>query len=48
MVIPLCRACHISPEIEAKWRIIGQEKFMNYYNKTVDEFVDIFGKNYKK
>lgn len=48
MVIPLCRACHVSSEIEAKWRIIGQDKFMNYYNKTVDEFVDIFGKNYKK
>lgn len=48
LVIPLCRTCHNDAEIEAKWRLKGQEKFMNYYNKTVDEFVDIFGKNYKK
>ena len=25
---------------------IGQEKFMEYYNKTEDEFRQIFGKNY--
>ena len=25
---------------------IGQEKFMKYYNKTKEEFIEMFGKNY--
>lgn len=29
-----------------KIKKIAQATFMKYYNKTVDEFIDIFGKNY--
>jgi hypothetical protein len=46
LVIPLCRTCHNDPEIEQKWRIKGQQKFMQHYDKTIDEFIKIFGKNY--
>lgn len=46
LVIPLCRTCHNDPEIEQKWRIIGQQKFMQHYDKTIDEFIEIFGRNY--
>lgn len=56
LVIPLCEAyhhnqyqskgIHFDAELCKKWHIKGQEAFMEHYNKTADEFRQIFGKNY--
>lgn len=49
-VIPLCRRCHCKItdnfNLEMKWKIKGQEKIMNYYNMNIEEFINIFGRNY--
>lgn len=49
-VIPLCRRCHCkitdNYNLEIKWKIKGQEKIMNYYNMNIEEFINIFGRNY--
>ena len=50
----LCHPCHNEPpngvhhnkEKMIKLKQIGQKAFMEYYNKTEDEFIQIFGKNY--
>lgn len=56
LVIPLCqefhhnqyqcRGIHFDKALMDKWHKIGQEKFMEYYNKSADEFRQIFGRNY--
>lgn len=56
LVIPLCEAehhnqyackgIHFDKDLCEKWQRIGQQTFMEYYNKTADEFRLIFGKNY--
>ena len=46
LVIPLCLKCHASLEIEEKWKTKGQKAFMEYYNKSTDDFIKIFFKNY--
>jgi len=57
LVIPLCEEIHHNgnaigihkdKELDTKWKIIGQKAFMQHYNKTTDEFREIFGKNYIK
>lgn len=49
-VIPLCRRCHCkitdNYNLEMKWKIKGQEKIMNYYSMNIEEFINIFGRNY--
>src|SRR5574344_1438711 len=56
LVIPLCACCchnqlectgiHFDKEVCSKWHKIGQKVFMEYYNKSADEFRKIFGRNY--
>lgn len=46
LVIPLCLKCHASLEIEEKWKTKGQKAFMEYYNKSTDDFIKIFFRNY--
>lgn len=46
LVIPFCRICHNSQEKQKKWKAIGQKKYMKHYNKNIEEFISIFGKNY--
>jgi hypothetical protein len=48
IIIPLCEKCHASHEIELKWQIKGQLAFMKYYNKTEEEFTEIFKINFLK
>jgi hypothetical protein len=48
IVLPLCEKCHHEPEIELKWQIKGQLAFMKHYNKTEEEFVEIFKINFLK
>lgn len=50
LCIPICHECHSKyqndKEFNDYWYKIGQKSFMKYYNKTADEFREIFGKNY--
>lgn len=40
------KSIHFDKEEMLKLHKIGQQVFMNYYNKTSDEFREIFGRNY--
>lgn len=52
--VKLCHCCHNEPPLGVhhnkasmlQLKQIGQAKFMEYYNKTEDEFRQIFGRNY--
>ncbi|MBR2248149.1 MAG: hypothetical protein IKE89_03325 [Bacilli bacterium] len=50
LCIPLCRKCHTritdNYELESEWKIKGQLKFQEYYNKTTEDFIEIFKRNY--
>lgn len=55
LVIPLCTCEHHVSNVEGihkdkelcrEWQIKGQSTFMKHYNKTKDEFIEIFGRNY--
>lgn len=50
LCIPMCRRCHTSLtdnyELETEWKIKGQLKWMEYYNLTEEDFIDIFKRNY--
>lgn len=54
-VIPLCTAqhhksnvegIHADKELDLFWKKKGQRVFMKHYNKNIEEFIAIFGKNY--
>ena len=49
-VIPLCSTHHTemhrNKEWQDYWHVIAQKRFMEYYHKSIDEFVDIFKINY--
>lgn len=50
LCLRLCHNCHErwqeDKEFNDYWHIIGQKKFMEYYHKSIGEFIDIFGRNY--
>lgn len=56
LVIPLCnklhhnqtdcKGIHFDKKLCLKWQKIGQKAFMQHYNKTIEEFIQIFGRNY--
>ncbi len=55
LVIPLCtsehhvgnaKGIHADKKLDLEWKQKGQQAFMKHYNKNVDEFISIFGKNY--
>lgn len=55
LVIPLCtsehhvgnaKGIHADKKLDLEWKQKGQQVFMKHYNKNVDEFISIFGKNY--
>jgi hypothetical protein len=41
-----CKGIHFDKKLRDKWHKIGQKAFMIHYEKTADEFREIFGKNY--
>lgn len=41
-----CKGIHFDKKLCLKWQKIGQKAFMEYYNKTIEEFIQIFGRNY--
>lgn len=54
-VIPLCTSehhkgnvigIHKDKELDLIWKKKGQSAYMKHYNKNVEEFISIFGKNY--
>lgn len=49
-VIPLCSTHHTemhrNKEWQDYWHIVAQKRFMEYYHKSVDEFIEIFKINY--
>lgn len=40
------KSVHFDAEEMLKLHKIGQQAFMNYYNKNKEEFKEIFGRNY--
>lgn len=55
LVIPLCTSehhkgnaegIHKDKDLDLIWKKQGQIAYMKHYNKNVDEFISIFGKNY--
>lgn len=50
LVIPLCTSHHVeihkNREWQEYWHVVAQKRFMEYYHKSIDEFVDIFKINY--
>lgn len=56
LVIPLCQAehhnqydckgIHFDTVLCEKWHKIGQQKAMEHYDWTVEDFIKIFGRNY--
>lgn len=55
LVIPLCVAehhvgnaigIHADKELDLKWKQNGQLAYMKHYNKNIEEFISVFGKNY--
>ena len=50
LVVYICRDCHRKTEEDSKFyketRKMAQEVWQSYYNKTTEEFIKEFGKNY--
>ena len=50
LVIPLCSLHHIeihkNKEWQDYWHIVAQKRFMEYYHKSINEFIVIFKINY--
>lgn len=50
LVIPLCTSHHVeihkNREWQEYWHVVAQKRFMEYYHKSIDEFVDIFKISY--
>ena len=49
-VIPLCQNCHTemhkNKEWQEYWHVRAQKRFMEFYHKSIDEFIEIFKINY--
>lgn len=55
MVIPLCKeyhhrgnlvGIHKDKELNLKYKRIAEQKWLEHYNKTVNDFIKRYGKNY--
>ena len=50
LVVYICRDCHRKTEEDSEFyketKKMAQEVWQNYYNKTTEEFIKEFGKNY--
>lgn len=55
LVIPLCNAehhkgnligIHQDEKLNLKWKRIAEEKWLQFYNKTEEDFIKRYGKNY--
>ena len=50
LCLRICLNCHEKyqedKEFNNHWHELNQKKFMEYYHKSIVEFIDIFGRNY--
>lgn len=55
LVIPLCTkehhhgnliGIHKDKELNYKYKKIAEERWLKYYNKTIDDFIKRYGRNY--
>jgi hypothetical protein len=55
LVIPLCKqfhhrgnlvGIHKDKELNLKYKKIAEQKWLEYYNKTIDDFISRYGRNY--
>lgn len=53
LVIPLCMNCHTghrgihnNREIDDYMHKLAEEKWLEYYNKTIEDFIERYGRNY--
>ena len=55
LVIPLCKlehhrgnlvGIHKDKELNLKYKRIAEQKWLEHYNKTIDDFIKRYGKNY--
>lgn len=55
LVIPLCykyhhngnlKGIHKDKELNLKYKKIAEKKWLDYYNKTTDDFISRYGRNY--
>lgn len=55
LVIPLCKqfhhrgnliGIHKDKELNLKYKKIAEKRWLEHYNKTVDDFIKRYGKNY--
>ena len=55
LVIPLCKkyhhrgnliGIHKDKKLNLKYKKIAEQKWLNYYDKTTDDFIKRYGKNY--
>lgn len=53
LVVPLCNECHnmsnrgvhFNKELDLKLKKMAESKWLEHYNKTIDDFIKEFGKN---
>lgn len=53
LVVPLCNACHnmsdrgvhFNKELDLKLKEMAERKWLEYYNKSIDDFIKEFGRN---
>lgn len=54
LVIPLCKykhhngnliGIHQDSELSHKWKVIAEEKWIQYYNKTEEDFIKEYGRS---
>ncbi len=50
LVVPVCRTCHMiienDEEVKLKMKQNAEKLWIKYYNKTIEDFIKEFGKNY--
>ena len=55
LVIPLCKkyhhrgnliGIHKDKELNTKYRKIAEQKWLDYYKKTIEDFIERYGRNY--
>ena len=54
VTVYLCHFCHNEPPSgvhynkakDMRLKQLGQRRWMEYYNKTVDDFIKVYGRNY--
>ncbi len=54
LTVYLCQRCHrrlhndknLSRDLDIKYMTIAEKAYLEFYNKTIEEFIERYGKNY--